>query len=163
MFEARSCHTLLVRQAARCRLAPRSRFHPRLSCVILFKGCCAALDQSKVQCGVTGWETQCGYAVGAWGNLCQANLPCRGQTAAHGQITERKYSVAQSRCWNDNFAQNRPEGSGEGVVFTTVEMPGAGIPQLSSDPAPSREWRLATIPAKSPSPSGSSHPCSCLR
>ena len=27
--------------------------------------------------------------------LCQANLPLEGQTAAHGQITERKHSVAR--------------------------------------------------------------------
>lgn len=39
----------------------------------------------------------CGYAVGAWGNLCKANLPLEGQTAAHDQITERMFSVAQLR------------------------------------------------------------------
>src|ERR1035437_7761312 len=38
-----------------------------------------------------------GYAVGAWGNLCKAELPSEGQTAAHGQITERKPSVSRFR------------------------------------------------------------------
>jgi hypothetical protein len=38
-----------------------------------------------------------GYAVGAWGNLCKAEMPSKGQTAAHGQITERNYSVPRMR------------------------------------------------------------------
>ena len=44
------------------------------------------------------------YAVGAWGNLCKAEMPVEGQTAAHGQITERKVSVAR-----------RDRGQGSGV------------------------------------------------
>jgi hypothetical protein len=35
------------------------------------------------------------YAKVAWGKLCQAELPWKGLAAAHGQITERKYSIAQ--------------------------------------------------------------------
>src|SRR5271157_59807 len=65
-----------------------------------------------VQCNVPGWETH-GHALyhprkqrpylgnpgleGLGGNLCPANLPSEGQTAAHGQITERKYSIARFR------------------------------------------------------------------
>ena len=50
-------------------------FNPGSVASTYSKAVARALDQSKVQSRVTGWETQCGYAVGAWGNLCQANLP----------------------------------------------------------------------------------------
>jgi len=39
-----------------------------------------------------------GRHVGAWGKICaRQTCRCEGQTAAHGQITERKPSVAQFR------------------------------------------------------------------
>ena len=47
------------------------------------------------------WERLKGYAVGAWGNLCKAELPSKGENAAHDQITERKASIA---CFRISFA-----------------------------------------------------------
>jgi len=66
-----------------------------------------------VHCKLPRRETHGYCAVGAWGNLCQANLPYEGQTAAHGQITERNYSVAQIRFFlaGDSLPiQDEPEG-----------------------------------------------------
>ena len=61
----------------------------------------------SVRCDVSGWETdgstlyrpkKWNRCVGAWGKICaRQTCRCEGQTAAHGQITERKPSVAQFR------------------------------------------------------------------
>ena len=103
--EARSCHTLLVCQSAHCRMATRFHIFPGVTRGHPFRQSIqggrdartVAADHlhSPLQTPRVGDLWVC--AVGAWGNLCQANLPYEGQTAAHGQITERKSSVARFR------------------------------------------------------------------
>ncbi len=53
-------------------------------------------DQHRVPGRVAGWETQWLRCRGL-GKSVKGRLPCLWQTTAHGQITERKLSVAHFR------------------------------------------------------------------
>jgi hypothetical protein len=78
-------------------LAPPSR-HSRLQRAIPFKEAEGLPDRPEGPRAKSPHRRPRGYAVGAWGNLCKAELPLyKGQTAAHGQITERNYSVPRMR------------------------------------------------------------------
>jgi hypothetical protein len=117
----RSCHTLPVRQAAHRRPGYPARFHSpdllepvrpdhsRRAAILepsLQAASCSQKRNLRVgdswvyalpsqETKTISWEP---WFVGAWGKIC-ARQTCRyeGQTAAHGQITERKHSVTHFR------------------------------------------------------------------
>ena len=110
MHTARSCQTLLVRQAAHCRPAPLSRalgrcwpMRSRFIRADPIQGC-RTLKRSPNPFFVENLDpglsrrvgNSSGYAVGAW-VICARRRCLRRQLAAHGQITERKFIVARFR------------------------------------------------------------------
>jgi hypothetical protein len=100
--KARSCRTLLHRQTAQRRPAPHS-LALKIECVPRLMRVCSrlgmlrrlALDQLMVFRLSYRVGDSSGYAVGAWGKSVPGKVAFMGQSAAHGQITERKYSVAR--------------------------------------------------------------------
>ena len=120
MLEARSCHTLLVRHPAHCRRAHPApgaivtRLHSPVASIQGAQTIQGGQQQSNLSrrqilsfaatspggrlMGLRSTVQNLGRHVGAWGKICaRQTCRCEGQTAAHGQITERKPSVAQFR------------------------------------------------------------------
>jgi hypothetical protein len=103
-----------------------------------------ASDVLTVQGEISGWETD-GYTLeGVRGKIC-ARQTCRyeGQTAAHGQITERKPSVARMRFLILLHEGGRVRESRNAMGPCSIRPSGRGlrlIPRLHSDfqSAPSR-------------------------
>src|ERR1700691_4224697 len=102
MPKVRSCHTLLVCQAAQCRPATRSYSIPgniRTNAPNPFKAGCDArtltLDQDDKSNAKSPGGRLMGIRSRGLGEKICARQTCRyeGQTAAHFQITERNTSL----------------------------------------------------------------------
>ena len=101
---ARSCHTLHHCQRAQCQPAPRSRLLPVQVPDLIqgYKGIWLLRPMQGPKQSHRAWRLKWSRCRGL-GEIC-AGQTCLGRlAAAHGQITERNYSVAWLRLLSANY------------------------------------------------------------